>query len=141
MTPTFSGVRNSAKSFQCPTSDIRPMTLAALPELKAANASLNIAVEFAPSVFSPESPACFHSSKIFLTSGDDQLRLPAIQSSYSFGVSTADPMADNQNWMPMPSLLPSEKHFAPVFWEMTPQSLTKPSQVLAGASGLRPAFW
>ncbi len=48
-------------------------------------------------------------------------------------------MADRKNWMPMPSLLPSAKHFAPVFWEMTPQSLTKSSQVLAGAS--RPAFW
>src|SRR5688500_19959722 len=101
MTPTFSGVRNSAKSFQCPTSDIRPMTLAALPELKIPNASLNIAVELAPSLFRPESPACFQSSKTFLTFADDQSRLPAIQSSYSCDVRNADPRADIQNRMPM----------------------------------------
>src|SRR5688500_268799 len=129
MTPTFSGVRNSEKSFQCPTSDIRPMTLAALPELKIPNASLNIAVELAPSLLRPESPACRHSSKIFLTFAEDQSRFPAIQSSYSCGVRTAEPRADNQNWMPMPSLLPSAKHLAPVFSVMTPQFLMNSSSV------------
>ncbi len=57
------------------------MTLAALAELNNANASLNIAVELAPSLFSPASPVCFQSSKIRLTSGEFQSRLPAIQSS------------------------------------------------------------
>ena len=100
MTPRLSAPRIGFKSCQCPTSDIRPMTWAALPASKIANASLNMAVELAPSLFRPLSLASFQSAKIRFTFGLFQSRLPAIQSSYSAGVRMPEPRPDIQNWMP-----------------------------------------
>src|SRR4051812_39361322 len=140
ITPTFSAPRNSLKSFQCPMSDMRPMMLAALALSKTVKMSVNIAVELAPLVFSPASLASFHSWKIRLTFGDVQSRLPAIQLSYSAGVSTPEPSAESQNWMPTPSLLPRAKHAVPVAFLMAAQSLRNALHVVGGLSASRPAF-
>src|SRR5688500_3871806 len=129
MTPTLADSRNSAKSFQCPMSDISPMTCAALLDWNTANASLNIAVEFAPSLFRPLSLASFQSEKTRLTAGEDQSRLPAIQSSYSAGDRTPEPSPDRKNWIPMPSLLPCAKHLAPVALVMVRQLATNSPQL------------
>src|SRR5687768_3635914 len=100
MTPTLLASRNSAKSFQCPMSDISPITCEALADWNTANASLNIAVELAPSLLRPLSLTSFQSEKIRLTPGDVQFRLPAIQSSYSCGERMPEPRPDRKNSIP-----------------------------------------
>src|SRR5688500_5642629 len=140
MTPTLPASRNSAKSFQCPMSDISPMTCAALLDWNTANASLNIAVELAPSLFNPLSLTSFQSAKTRLTAGEFQLRLPAIQSSYSCGERMPEPRPDRKNWMPMPSLFPCAKHLAFVALAIASQLATNSLQVVAGRSGSSPAF-
>src|SRR5436190_1175769 len=107
--PSFSAPRNSSNCFQCATSEISPIVLAASPRMKPSYSSMNLAVELAPFGNQPAALASTQLCNTALTCGLDHFSLPAAKSACSCAVQASAAIAENQNSMPNPSLLPSAK--------------------------------
>src|SRR3954447_5046341 len=131
--------RNSSNCFQWAVPEDRPITIAALPPENRSNESLNIAVEFAPSLYQPSALDWAQSCRACLACSLSQSRLPSIQASYSSGVKMPEPKPERKNSMPRPSLLPRAKQETSVLSRMVLHVDASSSQVVGGLAGSRPA--
>src|SRR3954469_21159822 len=138
-TPSLSAPSISSNCFQCATSEISPIVLAASPRMKPSYSSMNLAVELAPCGNQPAALASTQLCSTAFTSGLDHFSLPAAKSACCSAVHSLAAMTENQNSMPNPSLLPSAKQGTSPFALLASQTLVSSAQVSGGFCGSSPA--